>query len=60
MYCSMLPSRVTGPLKISASFRRPPSAIHVMGNIKVVEENGELFYQRFLLDCTAQKQREEV
>ena len=34
--------------------------IHVMGNIKVVEENGELFYQRFLLDCTAQKQREEV
>ncbi len=33
--------------------------LHVMGNIKLVEENGELFYQRFLLDCTAQKQREE-
>ena len=33
--------------------------VHVMGNIKLMEENGELFYQRFLLDCTAQKQREE-
>ena len=32
--------------------------IHVMGNVKLMEENGELFYQRFLLDCTAQKQRE--
>ena len=29
--------------------------IHVMGNVKLLEENGELFYQRFLLDCTAQK-----
>jgi PAS domain S-box-containing protein len=33
--------------------------IHVMGNIKLVQENGEMFYQRFLLDCTAQKMREE-
>ena len=33
--------------------------LHVMGNIKVIEEHGELLYQRFLLDCTAQKQREE-
>ena len=32
--------------------------IHVMSNVKLIEENGELFYQRFLLDCTAQKQRE--
>ncbi len=32
--------------------------LHVMGNVKLMEENGELFYQRFLLDCTAQKQRE--
>ncbi len=31
---------------------------HVMGNIKLVRENGELFYQRFLLDYTAQKLRE--
>ena len=31
---------------------------HVMGNIKVVEENGELFFQRLLLDCTDQKLRE--
>ncbi len=32
--------------------------IHVMGNVKLLEENGELFYQRFLLDCTAQKLQE--
>ncbi len=32
---------------------------HVMGNIKMIRENGELFYQRFLLDCTAQKLQEE-
>ncbi len=29
--------------------------LHIMGNIKLIEENGQLFYQRFLLDCTAQK-----
>ncbi len=33
--------------------------LHVMGNIKLVRENGELIYQRYLLDCTAQKLREE-
>ena len=33
--------------------------LHVMGNVKLMEENGELFYQRFLLDCTSQKLREE-
>ncbi|MDE6775478.1 MAG: PAS domain S-box protein, partial [Ruminococcus sp.] len=33
--------------------------IHVMGNIKLLKENDELFYQRFLLDCTAQKKQEE-
>ena len=33
--------------------------LHIIGNIKLVEENGELFYQRFLLDCTAQKLQEE-
>lgn len=32
---------------------------HVMGNIKLLKEDGELFYQRFLLDCTAQKLQEE-
>lgn len=32
----------------------------VMGNIKLIEENGEWFYQRFLLDVTAQKVREEA
>ncbi len=33
--------------------------LHVMGNVKLQKENGELFYQRFLLDCTAQKQQEK-
>ena len=33
--------------------------LHVMGNIKLLKENGELFYQRFLLDCTAQKLKEK-
>ncbi len=33
--------------------------LYVMGNIKLREEGGERFYQRFLLDCTAQKLREQ-
>ncbi len=33
--------------------------LYIMGNIKLVEENGQLFYQRFLLDCTAQRLYEE-
>lgn len=33
--------------------------LYVMGNIKLIEENGTMFYERFLLDCTAQKLREE-
>lgn len=33
--------------------------LHVIGNIKLMQENGELFYQRFLLDCTKQRLREE-
>ncbi len=33
--------------------------LHIMGNVKLMEENGEMFYQRFLLDCTAQKQQEK-
>lgn len=32
---------------------------HVMGNIKLLEENGEPLYQRFLLDCTEQKLQEK-
>ncbi len=32
--------------------------LHIVGNVKLLCENGELFYRRFLLDCTAQKQRE--
>ena len=37
---------------------RDGQVIHVMGNVKLMQEGGELFYQRFLLDCTAQKQKE--
>lgn len=33
--------------------------LHVMGNVKLLRENGELFYQRFLLDCTDQKLHEK-
>mgnify|MGYP002508652604 FL=1 len=33
--------------------------LHIMGNVKLQKENEELFYQRFLLDCTAQKQEEK-
>ena len=33
--------------------------LHVMGNIKLLKENGVPLYQRFLLDCTAQKLQEK-
>lgn len=33
---------------------------HIMGNVKLMEENGELFYQRYILDCTVQKTKEEM
>ncbi len=39
--------------------RKDGNFLYVMGNVKLMEENGELFYQRYLLDCTAQKLREE-
>lgn len=35
------------------------SITHVMGNAKLVEQNGEMFYQRFLIDITEHKLREE-
>ncbi len=31
------------------------SILHIMGNVKLIQEDGELLYQRFLLDCTLQK-----
>lgn len=34
--------------------------VHVIGNVKLLEENGELIYQRFLLDWTVQKQQERL
>lgn len=33
--------------------------IHVTSNIKLVEDDGELMYQRFLLDCTIQRAEEQ-
>ena len=33
--------------------------LYVMGNVKLARENGELFCQRFLLDITAQKLKEQ-
>jgi len=33
--------------------------LHILGNIKLIEENGELLYQRFLLDYTDQKRKNE-
>ncbi|MDE7244874.1 MAG: response regulator [Oscillospiraceae bacterium] len=33
--------------------------IHVIGNIKLVREGGKLLYQRYLLNCTAFKLRQE-
>lgn len=47
---------------ISVEYRvrnREGNIQHVMGNVKLLKENGELFYQRFLLDCTAQKMQEK-
>lgn len=32
--------------------------VYVMGNIKLIKENNEYLYQRFLLDCTFQKMQE--
>lgn len=33
--------------------------IHIMGNVKLLKENGRLIYQRFILDCTAQKMQQK-
>ena len=33
--------------------------LHIMGNVKLLKEHGELIYQRFLLDCTDQKLQEK-
>lgn len=32
--------------------------LYIMGNVKLFKENGELIYQRFLLDCTDQRLQE--
>lgn len=47
---------------ISVAYRvrhKSGEILHIMGNIKLLKENGELYYQRFLLDCTEQKLQEK-
>ena len=34
--------------------------LYILGNIKLLREQGELFYQRFLFDCTDQKMKEKT
>ena len=36
------------------------SLFYILGNIKLIERDGELYYQRFLLDFTAQKAQQEA
>ncbi len=46
----------------SAEYRvkhRDGRVLYILGNVKLVEQDGELICQRFLLDVTAQKQQEE-
>ena len=58
--CIKTLSRVGDNVNIEYRVRHTNGDIlHVMGNIKLIEEDGELYYQRFLLDFTTQKLREE-
>lgn len=38
---------------------RDGKRLYILGNVKLVEEGGELYYQRFLLDFTAYKLKDE-
>ena len=38
---------------------RDGEVIHVLGNVKLISDNGELYYQRFMFDNTAQKLHEK-
>lgn len=47
---------------VSVEYRvhhRNGEILHIMGSAKLLQENGELLCQRFLLDCTAQKLQEK-
>ncbi len=47
---------------ISVEYRvrhKDGTVLHIMGNVKLIRENGEMVYQRFLLDCTTQKLQEK-
>ncbi len=38
---------------------RDGKRLYILGNVKLVEEDGEMYYQRFLLDFTAYKLKDE-
>ncbi len=47
---------------VSVEYRvqhRDGKRLHILGNVKLIEEGGELYYQRFLLDFTAHKLKDE-
>jgi len=47
---------------VSVEYRirhRDGTLLYILGNIKLIEQNGELLFRRFFLDYTAQKLREE-
>ena len=39
---------------------RDGKVVHIMGSARLMEKDGEIVCQRFLLDCTAQRQAEEL
>ncbi len=60
--CGVMYHSVDGSKIISVEYRvrRKDGAIrYVMGNVKLMRENDELRYQRFVLDCTDRKLQEE-
>lgn len=60
--CGILCHTIDGSRIISVEYRvrhKSGEVLYIIGNVKLLEQNGELVYQRFLLDCTTQKTQEE-
>ena len=58
--CIQSLKEVGDTVNVEYRVRRPDGdLLYIMGSFKLVEEEGELYCQRLLLDCTAQKRREE-
>ena len=52
--------KVSDSIGISYSVKHKNGKLrHIIGNVKLIELNGEVVYQRFLLDCTDQRQQEK-